>query len=92
MTGEKEVEEVMERRRALSTAAASEMSPRAAVSMMLRTTKRLMALSLPTQRPQFEHRVGFTCPRPFFARPWLRRLTVILCGVFVLKYGLNDRV
>lgn len=36
---------------------------------MLRMVNRLMALSLGVHREQLEHRIGFTCPRPFLFRP-----------------------
>ena len=36
---------------------------------MLRTVKRLMALSFATQREQFEQRTNLTWPRPFLLRP-----------------------
>ena len=36
---------------------------------MLRTVKRLMALSLGTHREQFEQRTKLTWPRPFLLRP-----------------------
>lgn len=48
---------------------ASLISRTAALSTMLRTVKRLMALSLPTQREQFEQRTKLTWPRPFLLRP-----------------------
>ena len=41
----------------------------AADSTMLRMVKRLMALSLGTQRAQLEQRTGLTWPRPFLLRP-----------------------
>jgi hypothetical protein len=45
------------------------MSRTAADSTMLRTVKRLMALSLATQREQLEQRRNATWPRPFLLRP-----------------------
>ena len=45
---------------------------------MLRTMKRLMALSLGMAFPVETHRTRLTWPRPFLLRPWLRRFTVIL--------------
>ena len=48
---------------------ASLISRTAAVSTMLRTVKRLMALSLGTHREQFEQRTKLTWPRPFLLRP-----------------------
>ena len=47
-------------------------------STMLRTMKRLMALSLGMALPVDAQRTRLTWPRPFLLRPWLRRLTVIL--------------
>lgn len=41
----------------------------AADSTMLRMVKRLMALSLGTQRAQLEQRTGLVWPRPFLLRP-----------------------
>lgn len=41
----------------------------AADSTMLRMVNRLMALSFGVHREQLEHRIGFTCPRPFLLRP-----------------------
>lgn len=52
------------------------MSLTAAASTMLRMTNFLIALSLGTQRAQFVHLTGFTCPRPCLARPPLRLLHV----------------
>merc|ERR1719498_1804903 len=43
-------------------------------STMLRTWKRLMALSFGTERPQFEQRSMAVIPRPCLLRPLLRRL------------------
>ena len=40
-----------------------------APSMMLRTTKRVIALSFGVQRPQFVHRMGETWPRPCLDLP-----------------------
>lgn len=48
---------------------ASLRSRTAALSTMFLTVKRLMALSLPTQREQFEQRMNVTWPRPFLLRP-----------------------
>lgn len=48
---------------------ASEMSLTAAASTMFLMTNFLMALSLGTQRAQLVQRMGWTCPRPFLARP-----------------------
>lgn len=48
---------------------ASEMSLTAAASTMFLMTNFLMALSLGTQRAQLVHRMGWTWPRPFLARP-----------------------
>merc|ERR1719498_808082 len=42
-------------------------------STMLRTWKRLKALSFGTDRPQFEQRSMAVMPRPCFDRPLLRR-------------------
>jgi len=47
---------------------------------MLRTWKRLMALSLGTQRPQLEHLTMAEWPWPCFERPLLRRLDGIAVG------------
>lgn len=41
----------------------------AADSTMLRIVNLLIALSFGVQREQLEHRIGFTCPRPFLFRP-----------------------
>lgn len=43
---------------------------------MFLTVKRLMALSLPTHREQFEQRTNLTWPRPFLLRPPLLRFLV----------------
>lgn len=40
-------------------------------STMFLIVKRLIALSLGVHREQFEHRIGFTWPRPFLLRPLL---------------------
>ena len=48
---------------------ASLISRTAAVSTMLRTVKRLMALSFGTHREQLEQRTKLTWPRPFLLRP-----------------------
>ena len=48
---------------------ASLMSRSAALSTMLRTVKRLIALSLGTHREQLEQRTNATWPRPFLLRP-----------------------
>ena len=45
---------------------------------MFLTELRLMALSLGTQREQFEQRTERTCPRPFLLRPPPRLFLVIL--------------
>lgn len=45
------------------------MSLTAAASTIFLMTNFLMALSLGTQRAQFVQRMGWTCPRPFLARP-----------------------
>lgn len=37
-----------------------------------------ISLTLGTQRPQLEHLTALVCPRPFRARPLLRRFLVIL--------------
>jgi len=50
----------------------------AADSTMLRTMKRLTALSLGVQRAQFEQRIGSTWPRPCLLRPLFLRFFVIL--------------
>merc|ERR1719395_383807 len=50
-------------------------------STMLRTWKRLIALSLGTDRPQFEHRSIAVMPRPCLLRPLLRRLDGIARSV-----------
>lgn len=55
---------------------ASLMSRTAALSTMLRTVKRFIALSLATQREQFEQRTKVTCPRPFLLRPVFRLFLV----------------
>ena len=47
-------------------------------STMLRTMKRLIALSFGTALPVDAQRTRFTCPRPFLLRPCERRLTVIV--------------
>ena len=43
---------------------------------MFLTVNRLMALSLGTQREQFEQRTGLTWPRPFLLRPLFLRFFV----------------
>lgn len=48
---------------------ASLISRTAADSTMLRTVKRLIALSLGTHREQLEQRTKLTWPRPFLLRP-----------------------
>ena len=48
---------------------ASLISRTAALSTMLRTVNRLIALSFPTQREQLEQRTKLTWPRPFLLRP-----------------------
>ena len=48
---------------------ASLISRTAALSTMLRTVNRLMALSFATQREQLEQRTKPTWPRPFLLRP-----------------------
>lgn len=48
---------------------ASLISRTAALSTMLRTVKRLIALSLATHREQLEQRTNPTWPRPFLLRP-----------------------
>lgn len=53
------------------------MSRTAALSTMLRTVKRLIALSLPTQREQLEHLTNVTWPRPFLLRPLFRLFLVL---------------
>ena len=45
------------------------MSLTAALSTMFLTVNRLIALSLGTQRLQFEQRMNETWPRPFLLRP-----------------------
>ena len=62
---------------------ASRMSRCDDASTMLRTVKRLMALSFGTERPQFEQRSMAVMPRPCFERPLLRRLDGILLLLFV---------
>lgn len=52
-----------------SNTLASEMSLTAAASTIFLMTNFLMALSLGTHRAQFVQRMGWTCPRPFLARP-----------------------
>lgn len=47
---------------------------------MFLTVKRLMALSLGTQREQLEHRTKPTWPRPFLLRPPLLRFLVWGCS------------
>ena len=53
---------------------ASRMSRWDDASTMFRTWKRLTALSLGTQRMQFEQRMMLVWPRPCLERPLLRRL------------------
>lgn len=53
----------------------------AADSTMLRMVKRLIALSLGTQRAQLEQRTGLTWPRPFLLRP-LEEVS----GLFSVKF------
>jgi len=48
---------------------ASLISLTAALSTMFLTVKRLIALSLGTQREQLEQRMKLTLPRPFLLRP-----------------------
>merc|ERR1719231_520467 len=50
-------------------------------STMLRTWKRLMALSFGTDRPQFEHRSMAVIPRPCLFRPLLRRFEGIVLNL-----------
>lgn len=52
---------------------------------MFLTVNLLMALSLGTQREQFEQRTGFTWPRPFLLRPLFLRFFV--CGTKVQSVG-----
>ena len=47
---------------------------------MFLTVKRLMALSLPTHREQFEQRTNLTWPRPFLLRPLFLRFLVYTRG------------
>eukprot|EP00450_Noctiluca_scintillans_P003711 CAMPEP_0194495440 /NCGR_PEP_ID=MMETSP0253-20130528/13037_1 /TAXON_ID=2966 /ORGANISM="Noctiluca scintillans" /LENGTH=72 /DNA_ID=CAMNT_0039336695 /DNA_START=240 /DNA_END=455 /DNA_ORIENTATION=- len=53
---------------------ASRMSRCEEASTMFLTLKRFTALSLGTQREQFEQRTMAVCPRPCLDRPLLRRL------------------
>lgn len=55
---------------------ASVMSRTAAASTILRITNFLIALSFGTQRAQFVHLTGLTCPRLCLQRPPLRRFLV----------------
>ena len=52
---------------------------------MLRTVKRLIALSLPTQREQLEQRTKLTWPRPFLLRPLFLRFLVYETGPSISK-------
>ena len=66
---EQQAREVVHNQNAPWYTLASLISRTAAVSTMLRTVKRLMALSLGTQREQFEQRTKLVWPRPFLLRP-----------------------
>lgn len=55
----------------------------AADSTMLRMVKRLMALSLGTQRAQLEQRTGLTWPRPFLLRPLKNQSVIVFPMGFV---------
>lgn len=50
----------------------------AADSTMFLMVNLLIALSLGVHREQLEHRMGFTCPRPFLFLPLLARFLTIL--------------
>ena len=52
---------------------------------MFLTVKRLMALSLPTHREQFEQRTNLTWPRPFLLRPLFLRFLVYETGPSISK-------
>merc|ERR1719343_854573 len=66
---------------------ASRMSRWEDASTMLRTWKRLMALSFGTQRPQLQQRTMAEWPCPCLERPLLRRLDGIPCAELSLRAG-----
>merc|ERR1719343_1352841 len=60
------------------------LSGRLEASTILRTMKRLIALSFGIAFPVETHLTRFTCPRPCLFLPWLRLLTVIfLCYCYL---------
>ena len=55
---------------------------------MLRMVKRLMALSLGTQRAQLEQRTGLTWPRPFLLRPLKNQSVTVFLKLALQQFQL----